>query len=214
LTKALASTFDHSSSEDVGFCLITMGSQASMFSSGEYFTSLLEPAARSTVDYLISPIEQISEQLNRWLASEGSASQVQCDYSTWVVAPSHRIPHEYFESYQPFFNAMQLYRECVVRTGGDAELSAPSESQRNAALLGLANLMAALVPAPAPMLLEDGTIGGYWRRGRRYISIDFEVDGRHTWAGTDGERFRSGTWELPGHAMPQMLANELLAITA
>jgi hypothetical protein len=64
------------------------------------------------------------------------------------------------------------------------------------------------------MLLEDGTIGGYWRRGRCYVSIDFEVDGEHTWAGTDGVRFHSGTWQLPGNSMPQALASELRAITA
>lgn len=76
----------------------------------------------------------------------------------------------------------------------DEDSTPPTEAQMSSAYLALANLMLALVPAPSPMLLEDGTIGGYWRRGRSYASIDFEVDGEYTWVETDGENLRSGTW--------------------
>jgi hypothetical protein len=188
-------------------------SQTTMYVWGEYFVSTSEPAAKSDIDYLVSPIEQIRDQINQFFGSTGSQTQVQCDDATWVVAPSARISDEYFDSYHPFFRTVQLYR-ARVGAEGDEESNVPTVSQMNAALLGLANLMVALAPAPSPMLLEDGTIGGYWRSGRCYVSIDFEVDGEHTWAGTDGVQFHSGTWQLPGNSMPQGLANELRALTA
>ena len=117
---------------------------------------------------------------------------------------------EIFESYKPFFTAVHHYQSSVggVYDGVD-DLKSPSDLQITAALLGMANLMAALVPAPSPMFLEDGTIGGYWRRNQYYVSIEFEVDGEHTWVGTNGEEFQSGMWKIPENQMPISLSQKL-----
>ena len=180
---------------------------------GEYFVSASQPTAKSNVDYLPSPIQQIQSRLNEWLADLGSRTKLQCEDSTLVVAPASKISPEFFDRYEPFVKAIFIYQARLGAPGREDSVP-PSEAQMNAAFLGLANLMAAFVPAPAPMLLEDGTIGGYWRRGRCYASIDFEVDGEHTWVGTDGQEFKSGTWKLPGQPVPPALVQELLALAS
>lgn len=178
----------------------------------EYFVSAARPAAKSEVDYLASPVEQIRAQINAWLGSFGSQTSIVTNDATLMVAPPVQIPQEYFDSYEPVFRTVMLYR--ARRSGhlsGEA-IDVPSEEQKNAALLGLANLILALMPAPSPMLLEDGTIGAYWRRGQHYASIDFEVDGEHSWAKTDGTNYVSGTWTVPGEQFPPALMSELLSI--
>lgn len=187
--------------------------QATVFVVGEYFVSASQPTAKSNIDYLQSPIQQIQSQLNEWLASLGSQARLQCEDSGMVVAPSSKISPEFFEGYEPFFRTIFLYQARLDALDMD-DFTPPSEAQMNVAFLGLANLMAAFVPAPNPMLLEDGTIGGYWRRGRYYASIDFEIDGEHTWVETDGEEYKSGTWKLPGQPMPLALRQELLALAS
>lgn len=185
--------------------------QSSVYFVGEYFVSSAQPAAKSNVDYLVSPVEQIRNQVNAWLATFGSQTQVETEDATLLVAPTSQVPQEFFDSYEPVFRTVLLYRADVVHWG-DAESDRPSEEQKNAALLGLANLVLALVPAPSPMILEDGTIGAYWRRGQCYASIDFEVDGEHSWAGTDGKTFKSGTWKVSGGQVPPALMRELQSI--
>jgi hypothetical protein len=187
--------------------------QTTVFVVGEYFVSASQPTAKSNIDYLQSPIQQIQSRLNEWLASLGSHTQLQCEDSALVVSPSSKISPEFFEGYEPFFRTIFLYQARLGAPDMD-DLTPPSETQMNVAFLGLANLMAAFVPAPTPMLLEDGTIGGFWRRGRYYASIDFEIDGEHTWVETDGEEYKSGTWKLPGQPMPLALRQELLALAS
>jgi hypothetical protein len=178
---------------------------------GKYFVSDAPPAARSEVDYLVSPIEQIRTQVNAWLSGFGSQTRVETEDATLLVAPRGQIPQDYFDSYELVFKTVMLYRARVGHWNGEAT-NVPSEAQKNAALLGLANLILALTPAPSPMLLDDGTIGAYWRRGSHYASIDFEVDGEHSWAGTDGTKYCSGTWKVPGEQLPPALTSELLSI--
>jgi len=185
--------------------------QSTVYVVGEYFVSATQLAAKSEVNYLASPMEQIRTQVNNWLGSFGSQTRVETDDATLLVAPRAPIPQEYFDSYEPVFRTVMLYRARVGHWHGETT-DAPSEAQENSALLGLANLVFALVPAPSPMLLEDGTIGAYWRRGQHYASIDFEVDGEHSWAGTDGTKYLSGTWKVPGEQLPPALINELLSI--
>lgn len=184
--------------------------QSTVYFVGEYFMSATKPAAKSDVDYLVSPVEQIRTQINNWLSSFGSQTRIQTEDATWLVAPRFQISQEFFDSYEPVFKTVMLYRARVANWQ-DGEPDVPTEAQRSAALLGLANLVVSLLPAPSPMLLEDGTIGAYWRRGQCYASIDFEVDGEHSWAGTDGKHFRSGTWKVPGQLPPELLS-ELLSI--
>ncbi len=185
--------------------------QSTVYVVGEYFVSATKPAAKSEVDYLVSPMEQIRTQVNAWLSGFGSQTRVETEDATLLVAPPTHIPQEYFDSYEPVFRTVMLYRARVAHWNHEAT-NVPSEEQKNAALLGLANLILAFLPAPSPMLLEDGTIGAYWRRGQRYASIDFEVDGEHSWAGTDGKSFHSGAWKVPDEQLPPALINELLSI--
>lgn len=180
--------------------------QSTMCVIGEYFVSHTQLAAISEIDYLASPLEQIRTQVNRWLGNSGSQTRLETEDATLVVAPCAQVPQAYFDSYEPVFSTVMHYR---ARVGDVTEV--PSEEQTNAALLGLANLISAFMPAPSPMLLEDGTIGAYWRRGQHYASIDFEVDGEHTWAGTDGTKYLSGTWKVPGEQLPPAI-NEFLLI--
>ncbi len=185
--------------------------QSTVYFVGGYFVSAVQPAATSEVDYLVSPMEQIRTQVNAWLRGLGSQTRVETEDATLLVAPHFPISQEHFDSYEPVFRTVMHYRAHIGHWNGEAT-DVPSEEQRNAALLGLANLILALMPAPSPMLLEDGTIGAYWRRGQHYASIDFEVDGEHSWAGTDGTRYFSGTWKVPGEQLPPALVSELLSI--
>ncbi|MDB6060522.1 MAG: hypothetical protein JWM78_625 [Verrucomicrobiaceae bacterium] len=179
---------------------------------GEYFISVAGPMAKSDIDYLVSPIAQICIQINAWLSRFGSQTVVETVDATLLVAPLGQIPQEYFDSYESIFKAVEFYRTSVGhRTGMAADV--PSKEQKNAALLGLANLILARMPAPSPMFLEDGTVGAYWRRGLCYASIDFEVDGEHSWAGTDGTNYISGTWKVPDEPLPPALISELLSIS-
>lgn len=184
--------------------------QSTVYVVSEYFVSEKKPNAKSDVDYLQSPVEQIRNQLNAWLSFFGSQTRVETEDATLLVPPPKQIPQEHFDSYEPVFKTVMLYGARVSNWNSEASDS-PSEVQKNAALLGLANLVLALVPAPSPMLLEDGTIGAFWRRGQCYASIDFEVDGEHSWAGTDGTKFHSGTWKVPGQLPPELIS-ELLSI--
>lgn len=183
--------------------------QSTVYVVGEYFVSAAQPAAKSEVNYLVSPMEQIRTQVNDWLGSFGSQTRVETEDATLLLAPRAQIPQEYFDSYESVFRMVMLYRARVSHWNGEAT-DVPSEEQKNAALLGLANLILALLPAPSPMILEDGTIGAYWRRGQCYASIDFEVDGEHSWAGTDGTKFHSGTWKVPGQLPPELISELLL----
>lgn len=186
------------------------GAQPGATQSTVYFVSATQPAAKSEIDYLGSPMEQIRAQVNHWLSKFGSQTRIQAEDATLLVAPPKQITQEYFDSYEPVFRTVMLYRAHVSNWNGEAT-DVPSEEQKNAAFLGLANLVLALIPAPSPMLLEDGTIGAFWRRGQCYASIDFEVDGEHSWAGTDGTKFLSGTWKVPGQLPPELIS-ELLSI--
>ncbi|MBJ9687821.1 hypothetical protein I5589_12080 [Burkholderia vietnamiensis] len=177
---------------------------------GEYFVSSSQPTAESNVDYLRSPFAEIRDQLNNWFSEFGSKTQLQCVESELFVAPSYTISPQFISGYEPFFRTIILYHAQLHAVDGEG--SRPSDAQMNAAFLGLANLIAALVPPPAPMLLEDGTVGGYWRHGRSYASIDFEIDGEHTWVETDGKEINSGVWKLPGQSVPSQLLQNILAL--
>ena len=185
--------------------------QSTIYVISEYFVSTAQPAAKSNVDYLVSPMEQIRTQINDWLSSFGSETRLETDDATLLFAPPAQFPQEYFDSYEPVFRTVALYRTRTDHWKGEMA-DVPSEEQKNAALLGLANLILARIPAPSPMLLEDGTIGAYWRCGQHYASIDFEVDGEHSWAGTDGKKYFSGTWKVPGEQLPLALISELMLI--
>lgn len=183
-----------------------------VYGSAEYFSRADAHSEKSKVDYLRpSMLQNIASQISRWRKDEEAA--VVAQYEAQFTAPiSHPdISDEYFGSFEPFFQTINLYKACLDGWNRDGSLT-PTSEQLNAALLGVANLMVLTVPAPAPMLLDDGTIGGYWRLGQRYASIDFETDGNHTWAGTDGQHFKSGTWSVSSSSIPESLLSTLKEI--
>ena len=59
------------------------------------------------------------------------------------------------------------------------------------------------MPAPKVMLLDEGTLGAFWRSGNNYASIDFDVDGIYPWAAAKDTDVVSGNWH--DETLPQAL---------
>ncbi|WP_301233812.1 hypothetical protein [Pandoraea cepalis] len=115
------------------------------------------------------------------------------------------------DGYRKFFQAVDRYQVCTA--GWSSEHSvAPSSRQLESAAVAVANLILAGAEPPSAMLLDDGTIGAFWRKGQNYLSIDFDSDGDLPWAGTDGERYWAGVWK-PSGELPDAFRNELKSIT-
>jgi len=49
---------------------------------------------------------------------------------------------------------------------------------------------------PKLKVLSDGKLGGYWRCGKVYVTVEFEEDGEHVWTVSDGRNYISGTWDV------------------
>jgi hypothetical protein len=168
------------------------------------------PTAESRVDYRSDLVTEVSRKMRdairKFLAQ---------DQASRFVSPSvnvHKIlDAQNQEEYRNFFRAIDRYQACVA--GWNSEHSvAPSASQIESAAMGVVSLMVGGAPAPNAMLLDDGTIGAYWRSGQSYASIDFEPDGEHLWAGTDGQRYWSGIWKSSSE-LPEVMKSELNLIT-
>jgi len=72
---------------------------------------------------------------------------------------------------------------------------APTVASLWQAVADTCQLVAVGLPVPDPKALSDGTLGVYWKKGKRYATIDFESDGVHLWTVTNGKTFKSGTWD-------------------
>ena len=166
------------------------------------------PVAKSKIDYRWDQVSKISAQIEEYLKDASLAGTVDISSPTVNIY----VIHSSLKAYRPFFSAVEKYEACVAGWRNEHSI-APSSQQIGSAILGVANLMLTGAPAPSPMLLDDGTVGAFWRSGQHYVSIDFEVDGIHTWVGTNGEEFKSGTWE-PSGALPAELTSELKSIEA
>ena len=106
--------------------------------------------------------------------------------------------------YELFGRSMNRYDE-LAKDWSDPEAAAPTQETREAAGRALYGLLLAGKVAPQPMLHETGVIGGFWRRGTSYLSIDFEVDGSHPWAYSSGTGvYDSGVWQ--GGPLPERLS--------
>ncbi len=167
------------------------------------------PAAESSVDYRVDVVatvfHQIRDQWRSSLAHDADSRFVAPYYNVHAILDERRM-----EGYRNFFKAMDRYQVCTA--GWNSEHSvAPSADQIENAAIGVANLILAGAQPPSPMLLDDGTIGAFWRSGQKYMSIDFETDGQHPWAGTDGEQYWAGVWE-PSSELPPALDCELKSI--
>jgi hypothetical protein len=102
------------------------------------------------------------------------------------------------EAYQAQFDTIERYRS-APSNWSSGPVSAPTEEQVRVARRALLQLFFAKVPAPKVMLLDEGVIGAYWRRGNNYASIDFDADGEFPWAIVNGDDIESGIWmgDLP-----------------
>lgn len=168
------------------------------------------PAAESEIDYrsdIVTEFKQKIRQVFRVTLAEDQKSR--------FVSPSVNMYEilgaEKLDEYRKFFTSVDRYQIC--NTGWNSAHSVvPSEEQIQCAFLGAVNLILAGAQAPNAMLLDDGTIGAYWRSGEKYASIDFETDGEHSWAGTDGEKYWAGVWN-PLNKLPEELKNELKSIS-
>lgn len=110
----------------------------------------------------------------------------------------------YLSRYNSYLRTVDRYRG-VHDEWCNTESSLPSREHISNAVAGILNLLSIGAPPPMPMILQEGTIGAYWRFGEKYVSIDFEADGEFIWAGTDGRDFFSGTWDSHG-SFPSQLA--------
>ncbi|MDQ1920418.1 hypothetical protein [Massilia pseudoviolaceinigra] len=102
----------------------------------------------------------------------------------------------------PLCNAIEHLRAMPANWSA-TPVAAPDAAQIEAAQRGLIMLMLAGVPAPALMLLNDGTVAAFWRRADAYASIDFDADGEFAWSAASTLEITSGTWT--GGAMPSSL---------
>lgn len=168
------------------------------------------PAAESTIDYRQDVVASVFQQIR-----QAFREQLTRDQSFRFVSPAVNVhillDARKADGYRKFFQAVDRYQACAV--GWSTEHSAtPSSKQIESAAVGVANLILAGAEPPSAMLLDDGTIGAFWRRGQNYLSIDFDADEEHPWAGTDGERYWAGVWK-PSGELPDAFGNELKSIT-
>ena len=110
----------------------------------------------------------------------------------------------FLSGYNAYLRAVDGYRG-VHDEWCNTESSLPGRQHISNAVAGILNLLSIGAPPPMPMILQEGTIGAYWRFGEKYVSIDFEADGEFIWAGTDGHNFFSGTWNSR-ESFPSQLA--------
>lgn len=85
-----------------------------------------------------------------------------------------------------------------------AQAEAPSMEQALVAQSALLAMMFDGIPAPRIMLLDAGTLGGFWRRNGLYASIDFDVDGEFPWSIAEQNAISSGIWSR-GKPFPKEL---------
>ncbi|RYF48716.1 MAG: hypothetical protein EOO38_09505 [Cytophagaceae bacterium] len=168
-----------------------------------------QPAAASWVDYRSDLVATVSNQIREVIGDFLSRNNASKALSP-VINVHAILDGQKLEEYRKFFRALDKYNACTL--GWNAQHSAaPSAEQLEIATKAVASLIVAGAPAPNAMLLDDGTIGAYWRNGETYASIDFDTDGEHPWAGTDGERYWSGVWQ-PSSTLPEQLSAELKSI--
>ncbi|MBC3916931.1 hypothetical protein H8L32_05535 [Undibacterium sp. CY18W] len=172
-----------------------------------YITSLdVEvPAAESKIDYRSDLVfffrKQIRDKFRHFVETNSKHQYVSTPPSV------NNLDIQVLEKYRKFFTTIEKYRACASGWRS-ANSVGPSDSQVDSAVLAIANLILIGIDAPNAMLLDDGTIGAYWRTGQKYVSIDFDADGEYPWAGTDGEKYWSGIWKSAG-TFPQSLHAEL-----
>jgi hypothetical protein len=105
--------------------------------------------------------------------------------------------------YEAFGRVMNKYAE-LASHWQEPDATPPTRETREAAGRALYHLLFAGVIAPSAMLHETGIIGGFWRKGKAYLSIDFEPDGNHPWAYSAGNgTYLSGTW-VEGPVSPEL----------
>lgn len=168
------------------------------------------PSAVSNVDYKQDFVSALFNEIRQKFREVASKDQ-----SSLVVSPAINMHYfldaEVAEGYRNFCHGMNRFMACSEGWSSEHSVG-PSTEQFKSALLAIANLIVTGIKPPSPMLLDDGTVGAYWRNGRKYVSIDFDTDNQHPWAGTDGDHYWSGIWQL-SEKLPELLNSELKTIT-
>lgn len=168
------------------------------------------PSAESQIDYRSDIVSEFSQKVRKmfraFLAQDQKLRFVSPAVNMYEILGTEKL-----EEYRKFFKSVDRYQICASGWNS-AHSVTPSDEQIRTAVFGATKLILIGAQAPNAMLLDDGTIGAYWRSGKKYASIDFEVDGEHSWAGTDGENYWSGVWN-PADKFPDELKSELKAIS-
>jgi hypothetical protein len=138
--------------------------------------------------------ERIRETISRSIKPAG---QELASAPHFQATPAARLEIKKFAS--------SLEAFIVLDTGWNGPgSSAPSSNAIAVALVGCWNLVQAGYTSPKPKILADGTLGGYWKSGSLYATLDFEEDGEHIWTVTNGKTFKSGTWKS-GEMVPKAI---------
>lgn len=168
------------------------------------------PAAESSIDYrqdVVTTVKQkIREAFRGFLAKDQGSRFVSPLFNVHSILDEQKL-----EGYRKFFETVDRYRACGAGWSRPNSV-APSPSQVESAAIAAANLILAGFEPPSPMMLDDGTIGAFWRDGECYLSIDFEPDGEHPWAGTNGDAYWVGVWNAANELPPNPLRKELKLI--
>ena len=106
--------------------------------------------------------------------------------------------------------AFQIVDELAARPWNysDYEPQKPSKEQIEVAKAGLQMFAEAGFPEPKIMLLNDGTLGAYWRnKNGTYASVDFDAEDRIVlWAIVGDEVTTAGEFPLGGTIPSDLLA--------
>jgi hypothetical protein len=158
-----------------------------------------------SVDYLDGFASTIFQKIKTLAARVNNSANSFSEINNFHVYPYGKLsePLGAEDAYDaPFYAIYRLRIAPANWSTNPAE--APNDLQVNVAQNVLAMLALAGLPAPKIMLLDDGTLGAFWRRGDQYASIDFDVDGEYPWSAAKGLEVTSGIWRggpLPGQIL-------------
>lgn len=151
----------------------------------------------SAVDYRGGPIRDLVQALFAKLSGVSYAFRAGC--APLLDQWEHLSGSARMEAYASQFEVIERLRAVPVNWS-TSSATLPSAEQVRAAQMAVIGLYVAGVPAPSIMLLDEGTLGCFWRRQETYVSIDFDADGEFPWTAAVGPDVMSGIWaggELP-----------------
>ncbi len=173
---------------------LTLASTASP----KYFVPV--SGAESTVDYRGGIVRELAQRVQ----SMGASARAVFSNMFGQLDPLSSSPH--MDAYMTQLSTIERFRAAPTNWS-TSPVAAPNLEQTVAAQRGLLLLLLEDVPAPKVMLMNDGTLAAFWRRGDMYASIDFDADGEFPWSAAWALDVTSGTWE--GGALPPQLRHAI-----